>query len=215
MKRGAPDLLKLRRVRLWDPAVRLFHWGLVICVATSWYLGKFGPGIMTLHFYSGYAIIGLLGFRLVWGLIGAWPARFRDFIYGPGTFIGYLRGIGTRKPSLWPGHNPVGALSVFLLLGVLGLQAYTGLYTDPEDFINAGPLVAGAEGAKIGWATKTHQTMAPIILLLVLLHLGAIAFYRIWKHENLIPSMIHGRKIVKGEVPEARVIEELLDDEAG
>jgi cytochrome b len=215
MDHGSPDTPKLRRVRLWDPAVRLFHWALVICVATSWYLGKFGPGIMTLHFYSGYAIIALLSFRLVWGLFGAWPARFRDFIYGPRTVIRYLGGVAARKPSRWPGHNPIGAVSVFLLLGVLGLQAYTGLYTDPEDFINAGPLVAGAEGAKIGWATKMHQTLPPIILLLVLLHLGAIAFYKIWKRENLVPSMIHGRKVVRGDVPEGRVIEEVQASEPG
>lgn len=211
MSRNAPEQQDLRLVRLWDPGTRLFHWALALFVATSWYLGKFGPGIMTLHFYSGYAIIGLLGFRLVWGLFGPWPARFWDFIYAPRTVIDYLSGMTARRPSFWPGHNPVGAASVFLLLGALGLQAYTGLYADPEDFINAGPLVAGAEPAKVGWATKTHQTLPPIILLLVLLHLGAIAYYKLWKGENLVTSMITGRKVVRGPVPEDRVIETLSD----
>lgn len=214
MNDGSPETGKLHRVRLWDPFVRIFHWLLVICVCTTWYLGQFGPGIMTLHFWFGYAIIALLAFRVIWGLVGAWPARFWHFTYGPGTYLRYVSNIAQRKPSHWPGHNPVGALSVFLLLGVLGFQAYTGLYTDPEDFINAGPLVAGAEGARVGWATGWHQTLAPVILMLVLLHLGAIVFYKVWKHEALIPSMVHGRKVVRGAVPADRIIEVVKDGDA-
>lgn len=205
----------LHRVRLWDPFVRVFHWALVVCVCTGWYLGEFGPGIMTLHFYFGYAVISLLVFRVLWGLFGLWPARFIDFIYGPSTFLRYLKRIRARRPSHWPGHNPVGALSVYALLIALGFQTYTGLYTDPEDFINKGPLADGATGAKVGWATEIHQTLAPIILLLVLLHVGAIVFYKVWKHENLVPSMIHGKKVVKGPVPEGRIIETLGDGDAG
>ncbi|RYH08958.1 cytochrome b/b6 domain-containing protein [Tropicimonas sp. IMCC6043] len=204
----SPEADKLRRVRLWDPLVRSFHWLLVICVCTAWYLGEFGPGIMTLHFYFGYAIIALLAIRIIWGFIGAWPARFQHFVYGPGTFFRYLSGIGKRRPSLWPGHNPVGALSVFLLLGVLGLQAFTGLFADPDDFINRGPLANSVPGM-VGWATSIHQVLPPIILLLVLLHLAAIVFYKVYKNENLVPSMLHGRKIVRGAVPADRIIEEL------
>lgn len=214
MPDGSPENGKLHLVRLWDPAIRLFHWALVICVCTSWYLGKFGPGIMTLHFYFGYALIALLSFRVLWGLFGRWPARFRDFTYSPRTFLGYLKGASKRKPSHWPGHNPIGALSVFALIGVLGFQAYTGLFSDPDDYINRGPLADSVDGAYVGWATGWHQTLAPIILLLVLLHLGAILFYKVWKHENLVPSMIHGRKVVAGDVPVDRVIE-AVDKPAG
>ncbi len=214
MNSGSPASQQLKEVRLWDPFVRVFHWALVICVCSSWILGKFGPGIMTLHFYFGYAAIALITFRVIWGLFGRWPARFRDFIYGPGTFISYLSGASSRKPSFWPGHNPIGALSVFALLGVLGFQAFTGLYTDPDDFINKGPLVDGAADGMVGWATGWHQTVPVLILLLVVLHLAAIAFYKIWKHENLVPSMIHGRKVVKGDVPADRIIE-VVDNDVG
>ncbi|WP_342751832.1 cytochrome b/b6 domain-containing protein [Aliiruegeria haliotis] len=195
--------------------MRIFHWLLAVCVIVTWLWGQINPtGFLTLHFYLGYTIIGLLAFRLIWGLFGPWPARFRDFVYAPGTVVAYLRTASLRRPSHWPGHNPVGAFSVFLLLGALAFQAYTGLYTDPDDFINAGPLVAGAEGARVSWATFWHQTMAPVILLLVVLHLSAIAFYRFWKRENLVPSMINGEKVVKGYVPADRIIEDLEEEAA-
>ncbi|MFV0359727.1 cytochrome b/b6 domain-containing protein [Tropicimonas sp.] len=203
---------RLRRVLLWDPAVRAFHWSLVICVAIAWYLGQFGPGIMTLHFRFGYAVIALLAFRVLWGLFGAWPARFSDFLYGPKTFFGYVRGIPVRRPSYWPGHNPLGALSVFALLAALGFQAYTGLYANPDDFINYGPLYNAENEAYAKWATGWHQAMPPVILLLVLLHVGAIVYYRYWKGENLVMAMLTGRKVVSGQVPAERVIEELGAD---
>lgn len=214
MSGGSPETEKLRRVRLWDPALRLFHWALAICVCASWYLGEFGPGVMTLHFYFGYAVIALLAFRLVWGLFGPWPARFRDFIYSPGTFLGYLRGVSRRKPSHWAGHNPVGALSVFVLLGVLAFQSFTGLFSDPDDFINKGPLADSVSGAWVGWATGWHNSLPPLILLLVVLHVVAIIFYKVWKGENLVTSMIHGRKLVRGPVPADRVIEVVATEQA-
>lgn len=207
MSDRSPETGQLIRVRLWDPFLRVFHWALAVCVLSAWVLGEFGPGIMTLHFYTGYAILGLLAFRVLWGFIGAWPARFWHFTYGPGTYLRYLSGISRRSPSHWPGHNPLGALSVYLLLGALLLQGLTGLYTDPDDFINVGPLAAGAPSGWVPLATTIHQTLPPIILLLVLLHLGAILFYYLWKGENLVPSMLHGRKVVRGEVPAERVIE--------
>ncbi len=201
-----PEPAPLKHVRLWDPFLRVFHWALAILVCLAWYLGEFGPGIMTLHFYVGYAILGLLAFRLIWGVAGAWPARFGHFLYGPKTYLRYFSGLSKRSPSYWPGHNPLGALSVYLLLGVLAAQALSGLYTDPDDFINAGPLAAGAPAGWVPRATAIHQTLPVIILALVVLHLAAILFYRLWKGENLVPSMLHGRKIVRGEVPAERVI---------
>ncbi|WP_116133388.1 cytochrome b/b6 domain-containing protein [Tropicimonas sp. IMCC34043] len=202
---------ELHKVRLWDPGLRLFHWALAICVTAAWLLGEFGPGIMTLHFYFGYAVIGLLAFRLIWGLFGPWPARFRDFLYGAGTVSRYLRGARARKPSYWPGHNPIGALSVFAVLGALALQVYTGLYSNPDDFINYGPLYDPAGAGASTWATGVHRAMAPVILALILLHIGAIVFYKVWKRENLVTPMITGLKVVEGPVPAGRVIEKVTD----
>lgn len=187
----------VERVRIWDRGLRLFHWALVICVVTGWVLGRFGPSIMTLHFYFGYAVIGLVVFRLIWGLVGPLPARFVHFIYGPASTLRYLRGIRARKPSYWPGHNPVGALSVFALLAILIFQTTTGLFSDPDDYINVGPLADTVDSSTAQFMNRLHYRGSLAILALVGLHLGAIAFYKLWKREDLVRPMITGWKLVK------------------
>nr|WP_249138927.1 cytochrome b/b6 domain-containing protein [Actibacterium sp. MT2.3-13A] len=182
---------------MWDPALRLFHWALVVCVVTSWGLGRFGPSIMTLHFYFGYAVIALLTFRLIWGLFGPASARFSHFLYGPGATLRYAAQIPRRAPSYWPGHNPVGALSVFALLAVLTAQAATGLFADPDDFINVGPLADMVSREAALGAASWHYRLSLAVLALVGLHLAAIAFYRLWKGEDLVRPMITGRKAVR------------------
>ena len=185
------------RVKIWDIGTRLFHWALVICVVAAWCLGKFGPNVMTMHFYFGYAVIALLVFRIVWGLVGPAPARFSSFLFGPGPTLRYMATLNDRKPSHWPGHNPVGALSVFALLGILFVQVSTGLFADPDDYVNVGPLASMVSSETNRTATQIHNLFASVILLFVLLHVGTIAFYKCYKGENLVTPMITGWKLVK------------------
>ncbi|UXU75970.1 MULTISPECIES: cytochrome b/b6 domain-containing protein [unclassified Paracoccus (in: a-proteobacteria)] len=189
----------LREVRLWDPLLRGFHWLLALFVILAWGLGKFGPDRMTLHFWCGYVVAGLLLFRLIWGFVGPRPARFSHFLRGPSALRAYLRGFFLREPSYWPGHNPVGALSVIALLAALAAQVSTGLIADPDDFINVGPLAHYVSSATRSKAVGWHELGANIILLLVLLHLAAILYYRFWKGEDLIRPMLHGRKVVRDD----------------
>ena len=193
----------VERVRLWDPALRLFHWALVVCVISAWVLGRFGPNIMTLHFLVGYAVIGLLVFRILWGLFGPTAARFASFFPLPRATLAYVARIGKREPSYWPGHNPVGALSVFVLLTILILQVVTGLYADPDDFINVGPLAGTVDTATNRLANSWHYRGSIIILVFVVLHIGAIAFYKIYKREDLVRPMITGWKEVRKDRPDA------------
>ncbi|EEW26180.1 cytochrome b/b6 domain-containing protein [Rhodobacter ferrooxidans] len=183
-------------VVLWDPLLRVFHWALAISVAAAWGLGRFGPDQMTLHFWFGYAVIGLLAFRVLWGLFGPRRARFSSFIYGPRAVLAYLRKMGARKPSYWPGHNPMGGLFVIGLLAVLLAQVATGLIADPEDYINAGPLagLVGTDTART--ALGLHDILGNLLAAMVLLHVAVIYFYRLWKHEDLIRPMLTGRKAV-------------------
>lgn len=187
----------IETVRLWDPLLRGFHWLLAVFVTAAWLLGQFGPDVMTLHFWCGYVVIGLLAFRLVWGFVGPEPARFSSFLRGPGAIARYLRGFFLREPSYWPGHNPLGGLSVIALLAALAAQVSSGLIADPDDYVNVGPLAnyvdAATRSAAVGW----HETGATVILILVGLHLAAILFYRLWKHEDLIRPMITGRKRIR------------------
>ncbi|TWI34545.1 cytochrome b/b6 domain-containing protein [Paracoccus sulfuroxidans] len=187
----------VREIRLWDPLLRGFHWLLAFFVILAWCLGQFGPSKMTLHFWCGYVVAGLLIFRLVWGFVGPAPARFSHFLRGPGEIGGYLRGMFLREPSYWPGHNPLGALSVIAMLAVLATQITTGLISDPDDYINVGPLASYVSSATRSKAVGWHELGANLILLLVLLHLAVILFYRFWKREDLIKPMLNGKKLVR------------------
>nr|WP_321442774.1 cytochrome b/b6 domain-containing protein [uncultured Cohaesibacter sp.] len=187
----------VERVKIWDPALRLFHWALVIAVAAAWGLGEFGPDIMTLHFYAGYTVCGLLAFRLIWGFVGPKTARFSHFIYGPKTVITYLSGMFKRQPSYWPGHNPLGAFAAFALLAILIAQAATGLMSDPDDYVNVGPLASYVGYDMATLANRLHHILSKAVMIIVVLHLAAILFYKIWKHENLVTPMVTGWKLVK------------------
>ena len=184
------------RVRIWDPLLRGFHWLLAVLVITTWCLGQFGPANMWLHFWLGYAIIGLVAFRLIWGFIGPAPARFVNFIRGPGAVLDYARHTFHRRPSYWPGHSPMGALSVVAMLAVLIGQVATGLISDPDDYINIGPLASEVSRSTSRKAVGWHHLGATLILILVLLHVAVILFYRFWKREDLVHAMITGWKWV-------------------
>lgn len=188
---------RAERVRVWDPALRLFHWLLAVLVIANWLLGQFGPNVMTLHFWLGYAILALLVFRVVWGFVGPEPARFRSFLRGPGAIITYARGMFRRAPSHWPGHNPLGALSVVAMLVALLVQVATGLISDPLDYVNYGPLSDKVDSDTARKAVGWHRLGGNIIFLLVVVHLAVILFYRLWKNEDLIRPMITGWKWVR------------------
>lgn len=183
--------------KIWDPFLRGFHWLLATLVIANWLLGQFGPGKMTLHFWLGYAIIGLLIFRIIWGFVGPEPARFSSFIRGPHAVLDYARHMFSRSPSYWPGHNPLGALSVVAMLAALIWQVVTGLISDPEDYVNVGPLADKVDHGTAVKAVGWHHLGGTIILLLVLLHIAVILFYRFWKHEDLIRPMLTGWKKVR------------------
>lgn len=114
---------KEQTVRVWDPGVRLFHWGLVASFSVAYLSGE----MHDLHTWAGYALLGLLSFRLVWGFTGNRHARFSGFLYGPRTLLAYLMGLARSRPIHYTGHNPAGGWMVFLMLAILFLISFTGL----------------------------------------------------------------------------------------
>ena len=170
-------------VRVWDLPTRVFHWALVVAVAGLITTAQIGGDAMPWHFRFGYTVLTLLLFRLAWGLVGGHWSRFASFIYAPRTILGYVKG-----------HNPLGSLSVFAMLGILLLQVGSGLFSDDE-IAAAGPLVKHVPGSWVSLATHYHADVGKLILLgLVVLHVGTIFFYRIRKGENLVRPMILGDK---------------------
>ena len=191
----------LIKVRVWDLPTRVFHWSLVLGIVGLAISGTIGGNAMLWHFRFGYAVLTLLLFRIVWGLVGGRWSRFGAFIYAPQTIIDYLKGRG--KPEHSVGHNPPGAGSVFAMLAALLAQVGSGLFSD-DDIAFAGPLTRFVSNATVSLATNYHKNIGKwIILALVLLHIAAIVFYLSRKH-NLFNAMLHGDKDLVVPVPSSR-----------
>jgi cytochrome b len=182
-------------VTVWDLPVRLFHWLLVISIATSWAAAELGW--MRIHFLSGYTILTLLLFRLGWGIVGSYPARFATFIRGPRAALEHLRELRLPPDRVPPvlGHNPLGGWMVVTLLLVLLAQAGSGLFTS-DDIMVDGPFVDLASSAAVKTLSTTHRLLFDLILVLVATHVAVVAAYLVIRRENLIRPMITGRKTV-------------------
>jgi cytochrome b len=178
------------RIRVWDLPTRLFHWLLAVCVLAL--VASAQLGRMELHMRLGYVAATLLLFRLLWGLFGGRWSRFASFLYSPVTLWRYLRGQTDAAHEV--GHNPLGALSVFALLGVLWVQVGTGLVSDDEIAV-AGPFAARVSSAVSSAATSYHRGLGKWLLIaLVSLHVLAILYYLLVRRRNLIRPMIGGDK---------------------
>ena len=187
-------------VRIWDLPTRVFHWGLAACVLGSVASAKAGE--MVWHFRFGYAIFTLLAFRIVWGLVGGRWSRFASFLYAPATLLRYLRGDAGPDGRLEVGHNPLGALSVFAVLGILAVQVGTGLVADDE-IASVGPLNRLVSSSQALLATGWHSSWGQwLILGLVGLHLAAIAYYT-WRGKGLVGAMVSGDKALPADTPAA------------
>ena len=188
-------------VRIWDLPTRLFHWLLAACVVGLVITGNVGGDAMVWHFRLGYTVLTLLLFRLLWGFVGGHWSRWSQLALSPSLVLTYVRG---RAAQSWVGHNPLGSWSVvFMLLGLL-LQVSTGLVSDDE-IANAGPLTSLVSGSIVSTATAWHKGPGKLLLIvLVLTHVGAIAWYRLRKAQSLVPAMLHGDKAAVNEVQASR-----------
>jgi cytochrome b len=187
-----------KKLRVWDLPTRAFHWALAICVILLVITGSLGGDKMQLHVTLGTVVLSLLIFRVIWGFVGGYWSRFVQFFYMPWTIFRYLR--GESKPEHDMGHNPLGSLSVWGLLCILGAQVATGLIGDDE-IATQGPLVKFVSGSTSLIATSYHKHWGKwIIMTLVCLHVAAILFYLLKKKQNLIKPMIGGDKVVEASL---------------
>ena len=209
-----------RTVLVWDLVVRVFHWSLALSFAVA-YLTEDGP--LALHVWSGYLVGGLVLLRIVWGFAGPQHARFADFLFGPVAALRYLVDLVRGRARRYLGHSPAGAAMVFALLAVLAGVVGSGLqlYAIEE---KAGPLagitaaaslptpVASAraedeeEGAEVGeaaaegagdWWEETHELLANLALVLVVLHIAGVVVASLAHRENLARAMVTGYKRVE------------------
>ncbi|OSQ27666.1 cytochrome b/b6 domain-containing protein [Thalassospira sp. MCCC 1A03138] len=171
------------QVKVWDPLVRIFHWGLAASFAIAWITADEWDA---LHHWAGYAAGGLIAFRLIWGLIGSRYARFSQFIRRPSVVMAYLKDIITGRENRYIGHNPAGAaMIVALIIGMIGCALTGWMYTTDAFW-------------GVDWVEETHEFLANALLALVLVHIGGVLLASLRHHENLVRAMITGRKRVAG-----------------
>lgn len=189
----------MAKVYIWDLPTRLFHWMLAACVLGLIITGNVGGNAMAWHFRLGYMVMALIFFRVAWGVWGGFWSRWSQLPLGPFTVFAYVR--GQLRSSLWAGHNPLGSISIVAMLFLLTLQVATGLVSDDE-IANLGPLSSLVSSSTVGMATTWHKNWGKLlIILLVVIHLAALIWYRYRKHQSLIPAMVHGTKELSRLVP--------------
>lgn len=207
----------MQSIKIWDMFVRIFHWALVGLLVGQYISGEAFKGV---HIRLGYGVIILVLARIVWGFVGTKHARFADFLYKPSEIFNYLKSLFVGRPIHYRGHNPAGGLMVFVMLIVLMATIFTGLKTLAAD--GKGPLantktaVSGLayadedqheghggekyhsnafrnEGKEKFWK-EIHEMMTGFMLFLIIVHIGGVLASS-WLHkENLILSMITGKK---------------------
>ncbi len=206
-----------KEIRVWDPLIRLFHWGLVLAFSIAYLTGEEESN---LHIYAGYAVLGLITFRVFWGFIGTRYARFSNFVRSPGSVVQYFKSLAARKPEHFPGHNPAGGWMVLVMLLTLFVVTVSGLkvYAIEEGLgplAGASPVVTlisdahagsdsdsdregGDEAAEEFWE-EIHEVSSNFMLLLIFLHITAVIVSGRLHDEHLVKAMITGKKISKTE----------------
>lgn len=194
---------KMYSIQVWDIPTRLFHWILVGLVIFSFITGKIGVTAMRYHEWSGFTILVLVVFRLVWGFIGGQQSRFSNFVKGPAAVIRYASSLLRKDSEQHIGHNPLGGWSILAMLISLLIQVGTGLFAN-DDILTEGPLYALVSKQTSDWLTGVHHLNQKLLLVLVLIHIAAVLFYLIAKRENLIKPMVTGTKIWEKNIDSTR-----------
>ena len=168
-----------RAIPVWDAAVRVLHWSLVLTVAAAW-VTRHSPGRW--HEWLGYATLAIVAARTAWGFLGAGHARFNDFIRPAQTTAAYARDVLARREARYLGHNPLGGWMVVALLAMVISVGLTGwLYTTDRFW-------------GVPWVEELHETLSDVLLALVALHIAGVIFTSARHRENLVAAMLHGRK---------------------
>lgn len=198
------------KILVWDIPTRLFHWLFAAAFAVAW-LTSDSDSWLNVHVFAGYLMLGLLGFRLIWGLIGGRYARFSSFLYSWKEGLSYLFQVLAGTARRHVGHNPAGSWAVYLLLTLGLLAGVSGLIT-----------LAGqeAQGPLAPWVPfwageafkEVHEALASTMLVVVVMHLAGVALES-WRHrENLPSAMVSGLKdgTPESATPSRRLVSALL-----
>ncbi len=180
-------------IEVWDLPVRLFHWLLVLAVLGAYISHEAGIEYFIYHLWCGYAVVILVSFRILWGVLGTYHARFWNFLKKPTHTIRYGIDLVNNKETHYTGHNPLGAWMVIMLLIALLAQGITGLFGNDE-ILNFGPLYGYVSNEFSLKLTSIHRQLFDLLVAAVAIHVLAVTFHLVIKKENLIRAMLTGRK---------------------
>lgn len=180
---NATDDTSKSKVLIWDLPVRIGHWLMVACFVTAWLTAE-SEELRLVHVFAGGAMVGIVLFRILWGLIGSHYARFIDFVRGPGAVIAYLKSLTGSSPQHWVGHNPAGGLAIIALLCLVLASGASG-WLNYQDI--------GGE-----WMEELHEGAVNTLLAVVLVHLAGVFVGSLAHGENLPRAMVTGKKLAHG-----------------
>jgi cytochrome b len=183
-----------RRQRVWDVPTRIMHWLLVALLGVCWWTGVHNQ--LDYHLYSGYGVLWIALMRLYWGFFGSSTARFTHFVRGPVGILNYARTLHHRDTAHSYGHNPVGAISVLLMLAAVLAVVGFGLFAVDVDGLYSGPLSSYVTFKGGRHLAHLHYQWFEYLLAIIGLHLVAVAFYYVYKRQNLVAPMISGSRTV-------------------
>ncbi len=174
-------------IRVWDLPTRIFHWSLVTSFVIAFATAE-SEKWRDIHVVAGYTLAGLIAFRLLWGFVGGGYSRFAEFLPTPLKLFDYIKSLMNGKPRHYVGHNPAGAVAIFLLLGF------------------------GVVAAASGWATyqdmgghfmeELHEGASNGMMAIVVIHIAGVIVSSWLHHENLVLAMITGWKSLRSDTHE-------------
>ena len=163
-------------MRVWDAFVRVAHWTLAACIIAAWF-ARGAP-----HEWFGYAALGVVAPRIVWGFAGPAYARFGRFVRGPSRTLAYARRVLARQEERHVGHNPLGGWMIVALLGTVVLVGASGWLATTDRYWG------------VEWVQDLHEVLADVLAALAALHVAGVAYSSLRHGENLVGAMITGRK---------------------
>jgi cytochrome b len=186
-------------VKVWDLPVRLFHWIITVLFVFQLVTGKVGGDLMPWHKLSGYTILTLILFRILWGFAGSTHARFSSFAAGPAKTWRFARRLFSRQAVPQLGHNPLGGWSVMAMVGTLALQAVTGLFAN-DGVSHEGPLAPLVSLDVSNFMTDIHDWNVKLVVVLVTIHVLAVVFHLVVKRDEIVVPMFTGVKHVSPQM---------------
>jgi cytochrome b len=175
---GATRFTRVATVKVWDRFIRIFHWSIVGLFALAWAT----EDLQALHQPAGYVILGLVALRVIWGFIGSPHARFSDFVRSPAATFAYARDLLAGRAPRLLGHNPLAAVMILVLIGMLIATGASGWMMTLDSYRSA------------DWLEELHEGLAAVTLALVCVHVLAVVVMSALHGENLVRAMITGRK---------------------